>query len=205
MCDRCLSKIVPVGQPICARCGQSLGDAAACRHCSRRAPAFDAARSLGAYDGVLKHAIHLLKYRDRPALAQPLGTALTGHARSEADSLAHLRFDVIVPVPMHPVRERLRGYNQAERVARVLARDLGIRTDSTILRRSRNTRPQVGLAQDARQNNLRDAFVAHGAVDGACVLIVDDVSTTTSSLHECAKALKNAGATSVYALTLAAG
>jgi len=206
MCERCLRSIVPVAEPSCGRCGQTLGDAAMCGHCTRRTPAFDKARALGLHDGILKHAIHLLKYRDRPRLAEPLGIALAAFARDHSAELGNLKIDAIVPVPMHPARRRTRGYNQAERLADVVARELSVLMSTDMLVRRVNTRAQVGLTQEARQQNLAGAFgVGAKEVAGLSILVIDDVSTTGSSLHECALALKSAGAKKVYGLTLAAG
>jgi len=206
MCERCLRSIVPVAEPSCGRCGQTLGEAGACGHCTKRAPAFDKARALGAHDSVLKHAIHLLKYRDRPRLAEPLGIALAAFARDHSADLGNLKIDMVVPVPMHPARRRTRGYNQAERLAAVVARELLLSMSADALVRRVNTKAQVGLTQEARQQNLTGAFGAGSlTVTGMSILVIDDVSTTGSSLHECALALKSAGANKVYALTLAAG
>lgn len=162
---------------------------------------------MGMYDGILREAIHRFKYQDRPQLAEPLGLLLTQYAHSQSSDLNALRFDGLLPVPMHPVRQRLRGYNQSERLARVLSRELGIPQANNLLLRRRSTRPQVGLDREARQINLRAAFTVPNPeiVAGKALLLVDDVSTTGSTLHECAHSLKSAGAKSVYALTLAAG
>lgn len=206
LCERCLGSIVPVAEPACPRCGQTLGEVGKCGHCTLRIPAFDRARAMGAHEGVLQRAVHLLKYRDRPGLADPLGVALADYARRQAQALGNLQLDFVAPIPMHPARRRVRGYNQAERLARVVARKLSIPLSTDLLIRRVNTRPQVGLTQEERRQNLSTAF-APGKQDatGARVLLIDDVSTTGASLHECAKALKSAGAQSIYGLTLAAG
>jgi ComF family protein len=207
LCDTCRESIQPVPEPICARCGQALLTNAPCSHCRDRKPAFDAARAMGAYDGVLRHAIHRLKYRDRPQLAEPLGLLLADYARDNAMALNGLRIDVVAPVPMHPVRQRLRGYNQSERLARVVARSLDIPLNTGVLIRSRPTRPQVGLEGAARRDNIAGVFAVRDATDfaGKAVLLIDDVATTGATLHEAAKALKEAEAKAVYCLTLAAG
>ncbi len=207
LCDVCAGQIAPIPEPHCARCGHGMGEGGGCFNCRRRRPAFDCSRSLGTYDGILRAAVHQFKYRDRPQMAEPLGALLADHARAMAPVLNGLRFDAMLPVPMHPVRRRLRGYNQSERLARVVARELGVPLDTAALTRPRRTRAQVGLSGDARHRNLRGAFhVPHPAnVAGKTLLLVDDVSTTGSTLHECAQALKAAGVQAVYCLTLAAG
>ena len=208
LCGACAGKITPVAAPFCATCGQTIPpDAGACLHCRRRAPAYTRARALGAYEGVLRTAIHQFKYRDRPQLAGPLGALLGDFARENASALNGLRFDALLPVPMHPVRQRLRGYNQSERLGRVVASELSLPLLTGTLVRTRATRAQVGLTGDARRGNVRNAFAVRQpeAVAGKTFLLIDDVATTGSSLHECAAVLKEAGAKAVYALTLAAG
>jgi ComF family protein len=204
-CDACLAAVTPVPSPSCDRCGHPLGNHQDCYHCHRRPPAFVRGRAWGSYEGVLRDAIHRFKYHDRPALAEPLGRQLAIYARTQATDLNNLDFDAIIPVPMHPVRRRRRGYNQSERLARVVARELALPLHSDWLRRIRPTRPQVGLDADARISNLHAAFAADPAVAGKTCLLIDDVTTTSSTLHECAVALKSAGADVVYTLTLAAG
>ena len=208
LCAGCAGQIIPVAAPLCPVCGQTLpADADGCFDCRRRMPAFTRARSLGAYDGVLRHAVHQFKYRDRPQMAGPLGRLLAGYARDHAAALNDLRFEALLPVPMHPARQRRRGYNQSERLARVLGGELSLPLLINTLARVRPTRPQVGLTGEARRANLRGAFAVRDkeAVAGKTLLLVDDVMTSGSSLHECALTLKAAGAKAVYALTLAAG
>ncbi len=206
LCAACAGQILPIAAPFCAVCGHTLVGSR-CTNCAAQTPALVRCRALGAYDGVLRHAVHQFKYRDRPQLAVPLGRLLAEYARDHASDLNHLRFDALLPVPMHPVRRRVRGYNQSERLARVLAEELSLPLLPGVLVRPRPTRPQVGLSGDARRTNLRGAFAVHQPelVQGQTLLLVDDVVTSGSSLHECAAMLIAAGAKAVYALTLAAG
>lgn len=208
LCAACLAQITPVAPPLCQTCGQTIpADADGCLHCRLRRPAYDRARALGAYEGVLRAAIHQFKYRDRPQLAAPLGLRLAAFARDHAPDLNDLRFDALLAVPMHPVRRRLRGYNQSERLARVVAPELSLPLLTDALVRARAARPQVGLDRDMRLTNLQGAFAVRRpeAVEGKTLLLIDDVATSGSSLHECALILKAHGAKAVYALTLAAG
>ncbi len=207
LCAACAGQIVPVALPQCARCGHALTPEGPCFNCTGRTPAFIRARAMGSYEGVLRIAIHHFKYRDHPQLAAPLGELLAVFARANSAALNDLRFDALVPVPMHSVRKRLRGYNQSERLARVLASDLGLPLVTNALVRTRATHAQVGLTGEARQGNVQGAFAVRRAetVAGKTLLLIDDVATTGSSLSECASVLKAAGAKAVYALTLAAG
>ena len=208
LCAGCAGQITSVAAPVCPVCGQTLSaEDGVCFDCRRRKPAFTKARSLGAYDGVLRHAIHQFKYRDKPQLAAPLGHLLADYAKGQAPDLNGLRFDALLPVPMHAVRQRIRGYNQSERLARVVGAELSLPLLAGALVRIRPTRPQVGLSADVRRTNLRGAFAVQqpALVLGKTLLLIDDVVTSGSSLHECASALNAAGAKAVYALTLAAG
>jgi ComF family protein len=207
LCARCLAQIVPVEPPFCRTCGHPFSPEGGCASCAARRPAFTRSRSLGAYDGILRVAIHQLKYRDRPQLATPLGQALAVSARTQAADLNGLRFDALLPVPMHPIRRRLRGYNQSERLAKIVATELVLPLWNDALRRTHPTSPQVGLDAAARRTNLQGAFTVlrPEVVAGKTLLLIDDVITTGSSLHECALVLKAAGAQAVFALTLAAG
>ena len=207
LCGACADAIAPVTDPKCHHCGHPCDDGGPCSNCRFRRPLFVRGRALGGYEGVLRDALHRFKFHDRPGLAEPLGVRLAAFARAEAAILNALQFDALVPVPMHPVRKRLRGYNQSERLARVVARDLGLPLQVHWLVRPRPTRPQVGLSGPSRQTNLRGAFAVPNSanVAGKTLLLIDDVTTTGATLNECAGALKDAGAQAVFALTLAAG
>lgn len=206
LCVACAAQILPIAAPFCAVCGHALTNSR-CTNCAAQAPAFRCCRSLGAYDGVLRHAIHQFKYRDRPQLALPLGRLLAEYARAQSAALNSLRFDALLPVPMHPARQRVRGYNQSERLARVLGQELALPLLTNALVRARPARPQVGLSGEARRTNLRGAFAVKqpAFIADKTLLLIDDVVTSCSSLHESAAALNAAGASAVYALTLAAG
>lgn len=113
--------------------------------------------------------------------------------------------DVIIPVPLHPARERLRGYNQSALLAEQLAVSQKLPMWYNVVERVRATTPQVKLNAAARRENMRDAFTATTQVAGARVLLIDDVCTTGATLEACSIALKRRGAKSVWGLALARG
>lgn len=113
--------------------------------------------------------------------------------------------DVIIPVPLHPARERLRGYNQSALLAEQLAVSQKLPMWYNVVERVRATTPQVKLDAAARRENMRDAFTATTQVAGARVLLIDDVCTTGATLEACSIALKRRGAKSVWGLALARG
>ena len=112
--------------------------------------------------------------------------------------------DVIVPVPLHSRRERQRGYNQSLLLAKEIDRRCGIEVDGSLLRRRKNTPPQVEMdSPDDRRANMSNSFECPSRLDGLRILLVDDIVTTGSTMFACADALKDAGAESVWGLALA--
>lgn len=166
----------------------------ACRNAER---VISRTRAVGVYEGVLREIIHALKYRGRRSLARPLATLMCARGRELLNGA-----DLTVPVPLHWWRHYRRGFNQARELARYL--ELPV---VDLLKRTRHTRAQVELAAASRRTNVKGAFtlrtVKGQPLAAMNVLLVDDVSTTGATLDECAKVLKAAGASAVYALTAA--
>jgi competence protein ComFC len=206
LCHGCLDTLItPVPLPYCLRCGQ-IKPGAECHKCVDFEASLIRCRAVGVYDGDLADIIHQLKYRDRPMLAQPLASIMADFLVVRAEIMNDLHFDAIVPVPLHKSRERSRGYNQSERIARHLSQSLNLLLDTKVLQRTRSTNSQVGKLRAERLSNLESAFRADPArCTGKTFLLIDDVLTTGSTLNECAKALLAAGANKVYAVTLALG
>jgi ComF family protein len=156
-------------------------------------------RSWAIFGDRLRQAIHRLKYKGDLALGDVL-------SRPMIDSLRQWKWqvDLVTPVPIGLARLAERGYNQAALLARPIAWGLGWPYHSDGLYRVRETRSQVGLSLDERQQNVKDAFRARSKyVAGKSVLVVDDVTTSGATLKACAAALLEAGADQVYGLTLA--
>lgn len=162
----------------------------------------------GEYGGPLREAVHLLKYSRRDDLARPLA-ALMGDlvVRLERErGGAWKRSRILVPVPLHPSRERRRGYNQARLLAARLSGRLGIPlAPRRALRRRRRTGSQTGRGAELRREIMQGAFRAgwRKGLAGKPVLLVDDVITTGATLEACAKALREAGSGEVTGLVLA--
>jgi ComF family protein len=164
--------------------------------------AFDFARSFGAYSPRMSRAILLLKYGNVAPIGPWFARCLASLIRSQPQGFAA---DVVVPVPLDRGRLRERGYNQAELIAKPLARLLGISFRSYLLVRTRPRPNQLRLTRRERWETVRGAYAPHqtAQVDKLRVLLVDDVFTTGATLDACSRALKGAGAARVVGLTLA--
>ncbi|KPK02524.1 MAG: hypothetical protein AMK71_01875 [Nitrospira bacterium SG8_35_4] len=201
ICNECWKTIVPYTGPMCQRCGRPLvsDSATICGGCLEAEPAFEYARSFGLYDGVLRKAINHLKYYGTRRLAGPLADMMIRMPLPQADA--------VVPVPLHRARLRHREFNQSALVSRQLAGHLKAELIINCLTKIRDTAPQVGLRYRERIKNVRNAFRVEdgGKIAGKKIILVDDVVTTGSTIRECAKILKKAGASHVYAVSLAHG
>jgi len=193
---------MPVSGVRCRRCGLPWDadeplDSWTCGECSRGKSALDWRDAWGWYRGTLQKLLHAFKFDGHDFLAPPLA----GHLDDVVTSRDR-DFDVLVAVPLHRKRLRERGYNQAELLSRHLARSIGIPGKSW-LARPVETRAQSTLPREDRAGNVRRAFVADRRVRGASVLLVDDVMTTGATLEASARALREAGARRVCAVTVA--
>ena len=206
-CRACWDAIRPLPGPACPGCGLPFASDVAltyspdhrCLACRQDPPAFTRAWSCYAYEPPLQQAIHLFKYRGKVTLAGALGTLL----RNAWPELPEI--DILMPVPLHRSRLRGREYNQSLLLADELNRDLRLPLAYDNLVRLRATPPQTELSRSERLANLRRCFALRRPAQVAAkrILLIDDVMTTGTTINECAKALRKAGAADVYALTLA--
>ena len=211
VCDPCLNSLNRAEVLSCSICGEALDflppeAPTLCSVCHRLPPRFDFAVSFAGYHGALRRVVHLLKYeRLRPA-AQVLGArlamAIEGHS-FEGDQPV-----LLVPVPLHRTKRRQRGFNQSELIAHCALKhlpDSRFELHSGNLRRKRATVSQTGLTRHQRRENVRGAFVVScpERLNGRSALIVDDVYTTGTTLNECARVIRAAGAKQVVVATVA--
>ncbi|MCA9877518.1 MAG: ComF family protein [Thermomicrobiales bacterium] len=196
LCPQCEAGDACFSGALCAPCGVPVARGAC--QCHELPASIERVRSVGAYDGWLRGAVVQMKYHGEWARAGHLAPLL---AQAAADMLP---VDVLVPVPLHPARQKQRGFNQTEKLAAALAGETGLPV-KRVLERTRRTAPQVGLDAAGRAANVRGAFgmVAGASVAGQTVLLVDDVITTGSTLGACAEVLVVAGATTVCVVTVA--
>jgi ComF family protein len=216
VCAECLASIVPIGGPICSICGERVLSSYAvadedgllcCPVCRRVRRPFARAVAYGSYDVALRELVHLLKYnRVRPA------AAILGRMLAEAITTLQPAFTdnsvLLVPVPLYKGKRHQRGFNQVELIARhalKLLETSALELRPDILARTRDTHSQIGLTSHQRRENLRGAFAVASApeVTGREILLVDDVYTTGTTVTECAKVLRRAGAAQVWVATVA--
>jgi ComF family protein len=199
ICDSCLNSLTRIKPPLCPICGLPQTTEVLCNRCADRQMVIDGIRAPFAFDGVMRQAIHQLKYQNLRAIAGQLGRLL--HEFLAANPLPG---EVLVPVPLHQKRLRERGYNQS----RLLAEELGKLTGLAVadyLSRERHSLPQArSSSADERQANVAGAFsCASRGLENKAVILIDDVSTSGATLNACAYALKEGGASSVWGLVLA--
>lgn len=202
LCPTCLAQIPPL-ERACQRCSAPLSPANTCTSCQSAPLRLSGLRAVSTYQEPLRSYIHALKYDGNTRLAQPLGELLV-----RAYGASSIRADALVPVPLHSERERQRGYNHAALLARVCTDRLDLPLFESMLIRHRATLSQVGLQHWERQQNVQGAFscshlFSGGQLRGRCIVLIDDVSTTASTLEACAAPLFAAGAAAVFGLVLA--
>jgi ComF family protein len=200
VCFSCFSKIHPLPYLKCPACNRASFDGITHPKCKKRF-GLDRLINFFPYTGIVQKAIKTIKYR---------------YAYKVTDDLLHFisipelsKQSIFVPIPLHPSRRRLRGFNQAEIIARVLSKHLGIPVRTDILERIRKTIPQVDMKnRQDRINNMKGVFIVDKEVipsvqQNTIIIVIDDVYTTGATMQSACEALKRAGVRTVWGLTIA--
>ena len=206
LCPSCFAQLRAITAPLCPVLGipfeVSLGPEARSAEAIADPPPFDRARAAVIYNDVARTIVSRLKYGDRPELARFCARLMTQAGRE-----LWTAEPVLVPVPLHPLRQIGRRYNQSTELARAIARATGLKVDAALVRRIKRTRQQVGLGPDARARNVSGAFAAHpdalARTRGRPVVIVDDVLTTGATGKAVTRALHRAGIARIDVITFA--
>lgn len=206
VCRSCLGKLKPHAASYCLCCGkffEGAGNPHLCQDCLQAPPPFARHRSCAKYRGELKDLILLFKYRHLGILGKYLARFACEVLAGQEDLWWDV--DAIIPVPLHPKRKKERGFNQAQVLAKELARMKGIELVERCLVKIKNIVPQTSLEAEQRRKNVRGAFRVKREenLKGKIVILVDDVYTTGSTLRECSKVLRKAGVKEVRAITVA--
>ena len=207
ICLECYGNIKRNLPPFCYSCGRHLeifhSIKNICADCLRRPLYFDRAFSPTRYEGVIKALIHEFKYKNKDYLGPILGKLMTEFIKEY--NLPMDKIDFIIPLPLHKTRLREREFNQAKILSDYIASEFNKEVLNNKLMRSRYTKTQTELEEDARLLNVKDSFsvTENKDIKGKIILLVDDVLTTGASCSEAACTLKKAGANIVFVLTLA--
>ena len=204
---RCLARLKPIESPYCQRCGLpfagEFNGKFECTNCVEMGLHFEFARAVMQGNAEMLEAIHRFKYQQALWL-EPLFNRLLGEVLVE--QIRTWRGDCLVPVPLHPVCFRERGFNQAEQLCQNLSRVTGLRVVTRAVKRTRVTQTQTLLSRGERLANMRGAFEPDKVnLNGRRVALVDDILTTGATTSDCARACKKAGAAEVGVWTLARG
>ncbi len=207
ICPTCRDKIdkLTVREPKCFCCGKPIPDPQKefCHDCETHAHAFDRGMALYVHKDPVKRSLYRFKYEGERAFAEIYAKEA---AHMYGPLIQSLQVQALVPVPLHPRRQRERGYNQAEVLSRQLGAILHLPVAPEAVIRTRYTYAQKNLGEKSRRRNLKGAFLAAPAPRGlASVLVVDDIYTTGSTIDGVAQALKNAGVEKIYFLTISIG
>jgi len=200
LCVGCSQRLPRLLKPFCQKCGKPESSGGLCPACWGQETAIDGIRSVFRFEGIIRQAIHELKYRNLKAISGRLATLMARYLR---DNPVH--GEVLVPVPLHLRRLRERGYNQSSLLARELGKLIVLPVVDDGLHRLKDSLPQARTTTvEERRRNVTNAFACRDDVlSGRSVILIDDVCTSGATLEACAKAVKSAGAVSVWGLTLA--
>ena len=197
LCDECEAEIPRLEPPQCRLCS-APSRSSLCAWCQSANQPFNGITAPYRWTGVVQELVYSLKYRNVRASAPRLARLMSAHLAETSISP-----DIITPVPLHLTRERERGYNQSELLATGISKSTGIPMANGLLARVRNTPPQVSMSTpEERRRNVVGAFECGGDAAGKRVLLVDDVVTTGATVAECSAQLRQAGAASIWVLSL---
>ena len=203
LCPDCVGKIAWIGDGACTGCGFPAGPHAvhgdSCGHCRGRRLSLARTAAVARYSGGARSLALSLKFRHETELAKTMALLMAERFHTAGFD----EIDMLIPVPLHPIRMRERGFDQAKLLCAHIGKATGIPMDSSSLTRVRHTEPQALRSRKQRLHNMDNAFAAGVSLSGKKILLVDDVLTTGSTMAACAKACRTAGATRVNALVFA--
>lgn len=205
ICIACRKKAVPIREPRCKKCGKSVRspEQEYCFDCSRQKHAFTRGWAVFSYEKEIKQSVYQFKFHNKREYSRFYGAEMV---RTYGKEIVRWHPDVLIPIPMYKKKQRQRGYNQAELLAREIGEALSIPVDTKILYRVKKTTPQKELTRKEREINLKNAFkTGADAVKLKKVLLVDDIYTTGATMDAAAQALLENGVKEVRFFVLCTG
>ena len=190
LCPACTADLPRQAATVCPQCAIETPLGERCGNCLKSLPAFTRTIAPFRYEFPVDRLVQALKYSHRLPLAKWFGNSLSGQITAG-------EHDLLLPLPLHPLRLRDRGFNQSAEIARAIHNRLGIPMHVDCLTRIRATPPQAALPLKERARNVRGAFECTADLSGKRILLVDDVMTTGSTLRECARVLQLHGAVQI--------
>lgn len=205
ICDPCRSKIRYVEEPTCLKCGKPIADLTReyCLDCAEEMPPYERGIAYAEYSSFyMRRMLSEVKYRENAAV---LDFPCSDFAARKGKEIRSFGAEVLIPVPIHKKKRKIRGYNQATEIANRIGKSLSIPVDDMFLFRTENTGAQKERSKEERAKNLQNAFSVCSEKTYEKVLLVDDIYTTGATVSCCAETLKEAGVKEVYVLVLAIG
>lgn len=202
ICPECERKLQPIGHPRCYKCGKPIEEGEYCKDCQKHTHIFDQGRGIFVYDGIMRRSVTRYKYYGCREYGDFYAKAMYRYAWK---NLNQWKPDLIVPVPIHKSKERLRGFNQAAYLAERLSCYTGIPVDTDLVQKVVKTKSQKKLNAMQRRKNLEKAFLVTKNIRGKDILVIDDVYTTGSTIDAMAGCLRKRGAKNIYFLTVCIG
>lgn len=205
ICSACRKKIHAVKEPVCMKCGKPLANPRKeyCRDCETKKHYFVQGKSLWIYEAEIKKSIYRFKYQNKREYARAYAEEI---AKQYGSWIRKKKVQAIIPIPLYKKKQKKRGYNQAQVLAKELGRIWNLPVYTDLLVRTRDTKPQKMLNDAERKNNLKKAFkTSENIVQLECILLIDDIYTTGSTLDAAAAALLKAGAKEIYTCCISIG
>lgn len=205
ICPSCFQKLSFVKSPACKKCGKEVLDDRIeyCSDCARHSRSFQYGMALLNYNEAAARSMARIKYHNK---REYLDFYAQAAAARYGKRIRKMNIDALIPVPIHPSKMRIRGFNQADILARKIGEILEIPVYSDCLKRSRKTEPQKNLSSRERFKNLEHAFLAEKVpLEIHNVMLIDDIYTTGSTIEACTRALQKSGIKNVYFLAICIG
>lgn len=204
----CYRELPFIHEPRCKKCSKPIDkmEQEYCFDCSRKEFHYRYGYAVWSYDERLKNSILAFKYKNKQEYAEFYVDEIV---KRYTGAIRKMKVDALIPVPIYSTKLRIRGYNQAELIARGISEKLYIPLANHVLLRSKNTTPQKGLDEKQREDNLKEAFFVDtkecNRLKLRSVLLVDDIYTTGATIEACTKELQFAGVEEVYFISLCIG